>query len=299
LRADGPGARLVLAAALAVLAGACGAGVSLDPSRATDAGGLGDGGDGGAADGNFSLADLDGLVLWLRPGTAAADGSGRVSRWPDASRYGNDAVQEAAASRPGVGSVAAGGVARPIVTFGPPAGTWLVVADAPSLQWGTDDLLVAVVVESQADPAIISSCVFRKQDTADPPYLGVSLWTNYPGVVSGLPNTVAGMLTTDVKLASYAAIDDGLLHVVVFRRAGSRLELRIDGQVAQLADGIPSLGLSSAEPGYIGSHGVGPGAGAQELVGAIAELVIVRGPVDPATVSSLELDLRDRSGLIW
>jgi hypothetical protein len=246
----------------------------------------------------FSPSNLEGLALWLRPGTAATDENGRVARWPDASRYGNDAVQETAANRPGLGSVDAGGVPRPIVTFGAPP-TWLVVADAPSLQWGTDDFLVAVVVESNPDPGIVTSCIFRKQDSTDAPYQGVSLWANFPDLGSGLPNALAAMLTTDVKLVSNTAINDRLLHVVVFRRAASRLELRIDGQVAQATDGIPSLTLSSTEPGYIGSHGMGAGGGAQELVGAIAEVVIVRGPLAPATVSSLEHDIGDRSGVTW
>jgi hypothetical protein len=254
-----------------------------------------------------SPSDFDGLVLWLRATEAhcPTDEAGRIARCLDGSENSNDAVSEGLEHQPilidnvinGHGVIS---FQPQVVDEGSDAPDVLLVADSESLRLGTQDFIYALV-GSWTNPTSISyldygyGTAVSKQDPF-PPYSGVALVANYPGITPGTPTMArfAFQATTHgaVVLSQDLNLNDGVTRLCVARRVGAELELRINGAVDGKVRTTSVLDVSMpGQPVRIGGR---PGSA---FVGEIAEVVIIRGKTSDDDVAALERGLMGKFGL--
>ncbi len=235
---------------------------------------------------SVSVANIPGLALWLTSDTGTVANGVNVTRWADQSGNGNDASQPTQALQPLLVQGALNG--HSVVRFGS-NGTRnaLQVADTASLQWGTDDFVIEMVVRYTNTTGNI--LMYSKQQIPVP-YVGAGLWGNQS------LSTGSGIFAAQVEYqsgyfasSSVGGLNDGMARLYGARRTGgTHVEARINGMLvgAQVtptvvdvsAVGIPiSLGLDAANQEQ-----------SQQLVGDIAEVVAVRGTVPTADVVCFE-----------
>jgi hypothetical protein len=232
------------------------------------------------------------LVFWFDP-TSLVVANGKVTRWKDLSDSGNDAVQPVVDLQP---SFTASGIAGlPSATFGRPV-TFLRLYDSPSLQWGRDDFLVLVVERATNETTAVNAMLYQK--TADAPYDGASLYLNpeHPVPTKLAAAQVSGG-TYVLSTAPPATFVDGNVHLLGSRRAGSTLEVRVDGALSSSLVSPQVASTDVSAPGLdaiIGHNGYAPRPEFQQVHGDIAEMVGVRGAVSDGELAALEQYLISR-----
>jgi hypothetical protein len=221
---------------------------------------------------------------------------GQVATWMDLTGNGNDATQAVIGYRPTYTATGINGF--PSVTFQGPI-TFLRIADAASMQWGTGDFLVEAVVRCQGQSAP-DAMLYQKTEEASP-WNGASLYLN-----ADKPMTTAlaaGQASGTVYVVSApppTTFDDGSVHLLGVRRSGNTLEVRVDGAPSSIMNasvGTINVSVSGADAiiGQNGSQGgATPTSEFQQLWGDIAEMVGVGGALNQTELSSLEQYLKAR-----
>lgn len=234
----------------------------------------------------FSPTNVAGLVLWLDPTSGLTSAGGKVSAWADRSTSAITVSQTAAASQPSVGSVGS----KPVVAFG--ATSWLEAAGATvgtKLDFGTGDVLVEAVVSVDAPTGAPLTGVLYKGPAGGPTFDGLQLYGNLGG--GGKPG--GGLDGATLQLTAPSGnTADGKLHMLGFRRAGTKLSLRYDGaevamstMAARSTDNTLSL-LVGGRPD--GVHGAPHKTG---------DVLIYKGTVSDADVARIEAFMKQKSGI--
>ncbi|HZU81864.1 MAG TPA: hypothetical protein VE987_03060 [Polyangiaceae bacterium] len=230
------------------------------------------------------------LAFWFDPTSLVVSG-GIVVKWTDLSGKGNDAVQSTTTYAPTYTSAAINGL--PSATFSGPA-TFLVIADAASMRWATDDVLVLAVERGEPQTAA-DGMLYQK--TAPPPYDGVNLYLNAdkPVATTRVGAQVSGQVYV-VSAPPPATFVDGSVHLVGIRRTGTTLEARIDGVVSNSIVNA-SVAVDVSAPGHdavIGQNGSPAQNEFQQFHGDIAEMIAVDGSLAQSELDALEQYLKAR-----
>jgi hypothetical protein len=264
----------------------------------------------------WSPSLLSGLALWLdgqkglslaAAGADAGD-AGPSVLWLDQSGHGNNAS--------GFGSPAISGAAlhgKQAVHFGG-ATDYLLVSDSASLQWGTGDFVVALVVQHttfQNDAGTVYGTLYSKQIADVSPFGGVGLFANTPSRTSA----ILAQLSTAAQLTSdTAGYNNGTPFVVLMHRsvsaadAGSPADAGIDAAAASVGSlGIVINGLDAGANSGVGyardvsavgyAARIGGTQYGQDMTGDIAEVIGVQGAVSDADLQKLEAYLKAKYGL--
>jgi len=270
----------------------------------------GDGGDGGDSAVAWNVSVGPGLVLWLdstrglNPTDDAGADGGTIFSWADQSGYGNNAT---GVGGPTVVNAALGGM--PVVRFN---GTsdYLIVADSPSLEFGTGDFLIAEVAQhtTPTDAGVGYGFLFSKQDETHSPYPGPALIANTGSLTTGIEAQVAAGIG-DV-ISGSTGYNNGTPFYVTMHRfavpsdagadaAVATLDLRIGGADAGSATGVNYADNVSAGDGGPGSWPlyIGGNNQLQDVRGDIAEVIAIKGAVDDANLEALEAYLKSKYGL--
>ena len=238
------------------------------------------------------------LVLWLDAAKgvtsgAAVDGGGAaISGWADQSGMHNDAVDPVdAGPEPTLLANAIHGL--PAVAF---AGSteFLMVPDAPTLHFGTDDLTAAVVVQ-HTSPASTGSRMFISKQTPGYPFTGLGLFGNWSSGFGAGAQLVYGSVAA-VYAPDGGTLADGMPRLYVYHRTADKIELRINGaSVAEASDLIDggAIDLTNTAAIHIG----GQGGASQTITGSIPEIAVIRGTLTNGELSSLEAYLLTKYGL--
>jgi hypothetical protein len=254
------------------------------------------GGDGAA----FSPVNLLGLVLWLDgeglrgsmgSSNEDADSSG-PAEWIDRSGHGNHGMPT---GTPSVRLNAIGG--EPAVHFN---GTtdYFTFADNPSIQFGKDDFLIAVVAAHMTSTVgTFGYGLLYSKQLPSSPFVGPSFAGNSPTHVATLYAQLWWMEGVQLPPTNF---NNGQPFLAIFQRffsadrssATLRLHAR-NGGYGIFTD--PSLALDVSAPGAPAFVGGDPKG--QDLEGDIAELVAVHGPVPDTDRGRLEMYFRQRYGL--
>ncbi len=236
----------------------------------------------------FSVKALPGIVLWLE-GSMGLDTTGtKVNQWSDQSGSGNNAVPAAGSVGPQTGLLSS----KPALSFN--KDSRLEIADVASMQWGTGDFLIEMVVAYSnplTDAGYTYGELFFKQLNSAP-FPGIVLLgnsqTDFTAKIGlGLDSTTAINTTT-------AGYNDGKARLVGARRVGQTLEIRINGIVAATATNagvardVSAIGRVAALGGQIGQTA---------LVGSYAEIIAVKGTTSVSDLTALELYAVKKYGL--
>jgi hypothetical protein len=279
--------------------------------------GGGDASDAGVA---WSPSSLTGLALWLDgheglgmtdAGSDAGDGGPGVL-WTDHSGNGNNAVGYG----PSINPTALDG--QPAVHFN---GTdYLLVQDSTSLNWGTNDFVLAIVVQhtTYVDGGGYSyGALYSKQIYDTAPYQGVGLFANLPGGASNILEQLNENSPTELTSSGSGYNDDTPFLVVIHR---SSVVLATDGgadggdagasDAAPATTGSMAMLINAADAGYATGSGyaenvnstdyparIGGTQAGQNVVGDIAEVIAVDGPVSASDLASLQTYLMNKYGL--
>lgn len=233
----------------------------------------------------FSPTNVAGLALWLDPTSGLTSAGGKVSAWADKSPSAITVSQTAAASQPSVGSVGS----KPVVAFG--ATSWLEAAGATvgtKLDFGTGDVLAEYVISVDAPTTALTGVLYKGPGNG-PNFDGLQLYGN----LSRDGKAGAGLAGVDLVLTSPSGnTADGKLHVVGFRRAGTRLSLRYDGaevssstMATRSVDNTLSL-LVGGRPD--GTHGAAH---------KIGDVLVYKGAIADADVARIEAFVKQKSGI--
>jgi hypothetical protein len=256
----------------------------------------------------WSPSSLSGLVLWLEgneglgatdAGSDAGDGGPGVL-WVDQSGLGNDAVGYGPAINP---SALDG---QPAVHFN--GADYLLVQDSPSLNWNTQDFVLAMVVQHttylDGGPPVYGT-LYSKQIYDTAPYVGVGLFGNSPGGASSILAQLSENSPSELTSGG-TGYNSGAPFLVVLHRTGAW-----DGGASAEAGG-PAMAMliNAADAGYATGQGwaqnvdsngyplrIGGTQAAQDLVGDIAEVIAISGPVAPSDLENLQSYLMSKYGL--
>lgn len=244
----------------------------------------------------FSPSQLPGLVLWLDAGQGVTTVQSTVSVWADQSGRNNNATQPTATQRPSLVPAVING--HPVVRFDG-ANTALQIADAASLQWGTDDYTIEIV-GSWKNVGTSTAMLYAKAVYDTSPYPGALVWANMQDASTstalGAANeSTAGYYVTGTMMN----LNDGTARLYAARRyGGTNLEVRING-VSDKSVAMPTARDVSAtgNVAYIGGHPQSATSVIQALDGDIAEVIAVHGTLTPAQLTDLETYLKTKYGL--
>jgi hypothetical protein len=234
------------------------------------------------------------LVLWLEAdkGVITDVASGAVTAWQDQSAYRNHATSMGTDD---------GGI--PLIVN--PTGinnlptihflgstTYFSIPDAPSLEFGFDNVFTWVVASDSSPVAIPSRILWTKQAVSHP-YVGFGLYANLNGTYS-----IASILSAPGPYAvcdqssPQALYDNGLPVFIEAARSQSALTIdawetavaaaHCNASVAPLISNAP-VNLTNTAPLRIG----GQGGSAQALTGDIAAIIIATGSVTDAQRSGV------------
>lgn len=255
-----------------------------------------------------------GVVLWLdaaRNVTAQPDpgqtGGDPVERWSDLSREGNHATQSNAARRPRL--VKADDRGRPVLRFQSKIGTYLAIADSPSMRWGAGDFAMLFVAANRA-PIVrghLNSWGYLYRKASSEVEL-VSLGYNWPdGCVDGRCRDDSARAGTAIRnlhdfpaaqTRMHPVLNDGKMRLVVSRRRGKTLEIRVNGERSGSVDHAIVTNLDfTGKPAYLGLAQP-DGVRSFRFEGDMAEVVLIKGTVDDETLGRLERALIAKHGLM-
>ena len=247
------------------------------------------------------LPTLAGMVLLLDGARGMMVAGDKVVRWEDQSTAKNHAFMDTAALQPTF--VARGANGFPAVHFtgkkdptskGGNGGPFLRIKDSASLNWGTDDWLIEVVVayDNPLDGThngVLGAFYGKWGNGVEILFCGnwpVTEKTEQAALHIGFGEFGVGMQSKRLGL------NDGMVRVYGARRNKGVLELRINGQLDRTAaNATKNLDMPGVDVG-IGSFS-GKSA-TRSLRGDINLMVAVKGATDDATVSALERYLMAR-----
>ncbi len=235
----------------------------------------------------FKPTSLTGLVLWLDANVGVTVTS-TVSAWADQSGNNNNATQGTANFQPTVNATGVKG--KPSIHF--EAGTHLGIADTATLQWGTGDFYVALVMK-EATASNTYGMVFSKQ-APNYPFPGPGIFANF--TLPSQTTTWGGQedYTNYISTAT-TGLNNNAAHQFSFARAGTVLSVRIDGA----PDGTNATDAGATDVSAVGSV-VSIGAnttGGQALTGDIAEIIAVKGTTSQSDITNVEAYLKTKYSL--
>jgi hypothetical protein len=228
----------------------------------------------------FTLPDAvrANLVLLLWPSNLPPVGS-TVSVWKDQSGQGNDAHALIPAALPTV-------IADGIHLDATQPGTGFVVVDSPTLDFASGDFALVVVAGLSSSTTPLS--LARKSDGARTNSRRISIdWILSAGdsAITGRPEGAID----DTLLPANSDIPHPAVADYTLYRSTDHVELHMNSTVLASAD-LPTPGLSTTNTDdlYVGVSGLA-GAPADSIEAVIA----VRGPIESAVLTQLELFLND------
>jgi hypothetical protein len=241
----------------------------------------------------FSPSQLGGLRLWLDAEKGVTSTSNKVSAWGDQSGQANNAVQTTAARQPQVVVSTINGHA--VLRFDG-ADDVLKVLDSASLQLGMDDFTIAVV-GSWSNQQASYGAFMTKQIEGTYPYLGYSVWANFPQPSSSTTFGFQIDAATDFLSTNATALNDGSPRLFVAQRKGMTMEIRVGGTTDKTFTTTAVQDVSASTYNmFIGGHEQGAGV-SQNLQGDIAEFLIVRGALTANELQKLETFLKTKYAL--
>ncbi len=236
----------------------------------------------------FTVKSVAGLVLWLEGDVGVTATSNLVSAWADQSGNGNNATQGQAQYQPTINATGLNN--KPSIHFD--AGTHLAIADTATLQWGTGDFCVALVMK-EATASNTYGMVFSKQ-APNYPFPGPGIFANFT-----LPSqtTTWGGQEDYLNYVSTATtlLNNNAAHQFSFVRTGTTLTVRLDGNI----DGTNATDASATDVGAVGSV-VSIGAntsGGQALTGDIAEIIAIKGTLAGGDLTNIQSYLKAKYSL--
>lgn len=229
------------------------------------------------------------LSLWLDADVGVTVNAQGVAGWADQSAQPAHVANNATGTAPFVTYVPATPVAHAVLHF-VNAGSTLGIFDTPSLDWYNRDFAVAFVGGS----ATGGNFVGRAASGACTSFIGLSIAMDPMGTFSFRIFPTSGVAHGVVTATSYM---DGLLHVVVARRTGAIMELRVDGKsvsatVAPIDD--ESMGTNPTTLGM--PTGNGACSSIAGFLGDLAEVVAVNGTLSDQELTALEGHLQAKTG---
>jgi len=250
-------------------------------------------------EGPWNPGKLPGIALWLAADTGVTTNNSRVSTWADRSGNNNNAAQSVSARQPTLVTGVVNG--QPVIRFD---GTddALQVNDSATLHFATDDFTIAVVAGFQNPTANVPypyAALVSKQVVASP-YRGPSLWANYPvpSVSTTLGLQLSGEAGYHVPSSSDGYNDGGFRLYSGRRTGGTHLEVRVDGVSEGATDAPTALDISATgEPLFVGGHVTTGNDVIQALLGDMAEVVAVHGPISEDDLAKLEAYLKAKYAL--
>ncbi len=261
-----------------------------DAMDASDGGDAMDGSDGGDADTGGSgppavlchsgscltlpQAVRANIVLLLWPSNLPSVGS-PVSVWADQSGQGNDAHALYPSALPHV-------IANGVQLDSSQLGSGFVVANSPSLDFGSGDFAIIVVAGLSSSSSRVS--FFRKSDGLRENSRQISLEWVLSSATTGRPQGAVD----DTPVATGTDIRQPSVRAYTLRRATDYLELDLNEVVLGSAD-LPTTGLSTsnAEDVFLGVADLS-GSPADSLDAVIA----IRGSISASDLNQLQVFLR-------
>jgi len=231
----------------------------------------------------FSPSQVTGLQLWLDPAAGLTQTGGKVSSWSDQSPSRNNVIQTDGALQPTVGTAGS----KPVIVF--TAATWLGRdAAMTNLDFATSDLLVECVVGIDTASTALTGVLYKGTFDA-PTFDGLQLYANLsrdgkPG--GGLDGDKAQLLSPN------ALATDGKLHLLAYRRVGSRLSFRVDGTEVATATVTPRS-IDSVSPLTVG----GRASGVHNAPNKLGDVLIYRGAVADTDLTKIEAYLKQKDGI--
>ena len=237
------------------------------------------------------MKSLAGLALWLNASVGVATDSNGVTKWSDQSGNANDATPNG--MEPTV--IASGIHALPSIHF--EGGSHLDIADSTTLQIGTSDFSLSIVMRHTTDTQDAGNygLVFAKQDPLTTGFPGIATFVDLPANTTSFFGQI--VLNSFVNTAT-TGLNNNAPHVFGFRRVGAQISTRLDGAV----DGTETSDAAAVDlsalttPARIGAGGDG-NTTYQQLKGDVAELVLVKGTTSDPTLIALEQYLKSKYGL--
>jgi hypothetical protein len=230
------------------------------------------------------------LVLWLTADVGVITNGSHVTFWADQSSLHNDAKTPSWAGSPTIVKKAVNG--HDVVRFSPSnGGQALEIADAASLEWGTGDFTIAIVL-GYRNPG--SDALIVSKQSPDSPYVGPALYGN-----ASITSETAFAMQLEygggfAARSSVSGLNDGRTRLYCGRRTGgTNLEVRLNSVVVGTQSTDTAVDISTV--GYpLGIGRIDNGGTDQQLDGDVAELVAIAGEVSADDISCLESYLMQR-----
>jgi len=263
----------------------------------------------------WTPSSVPGLVLWLdgHAGLGVTDGGvdagdgGPALQWLDQSGHDNNAIGYGS---PAVHPTALGG--QPAVHFG---GTdYLLVQDSASLDWGTGDFVLAIVVQhtTSTDAGTPYGTLYSKQIYDTAPFTGVGLFANTPTRTSAILEQLNEFASTEVTSGG-TGYNNGSPFIVVVHRSVTLPDGGVDagdGGDAAGPTGTMNMLIDALDAGFATGAGyaanvnstgyparIGGTQYGQNLTGDIAEVIAIQGTVSDANLQNLQNYLMGKYGL--
>lgn len=244
----------------------------------------------------YTPKSIPGLSLWLESTMGVG---AQFATWADQSGNGNDAVVSASALAPNHN----GGNQNGHQGFVFNGYTTFEIADAASLQLGTGDFLIEAVCHNNWNASTATST--GTSETFYSWYQGSYIRYRFGEVVSKIPSgttpglslvfndwtdrgyRIIGQISTTAAVKVPSRFYEEEPRVLGFRRKGGVLELRSNGLVTSTTDDAGAE--ASADVSAVGTKFyVGGRPGLTHFVGAIWEVIVVKGSVSDADVGAFE-----------
>jgi hypothetical protein len=174
--------------------------------------------------------------------------------------------------------------------------TFLLIADSPTLQWGTADYVILVVARFGVTLGSTNQALFEKVILSQP-YPGPVLFVNGSAPTVPVEGKAMAMNSGDVYTASNQTDLNDAPHLFGTRRSGGMLEVRVDGAPSGVAVGssldvsAPGMPVSIGQEGYVSQQGL------EALNGDIAEEIAVEGALSDSALHTLECYLLGKYGI--
>ena len=253
--------------------------------------------DGGAT----SPPQLTGAVLWLEATSGVTLSGTSVSAWQDQSQAHNDAAQSRSQLQPtmitrsGLPALHFSGKspATP-ANSGGTGGPYLQIKDAPSLNWGTDDFLLAVVAayRNPIDDSHLGviGAFFGKwgMDAGQGQIMFAGNWPHaehpnveYSDLYFGFGEGVRSIVT------SQTGFNDDQVRLYVAQRTSTGTVVRVSGKVMQTlpSDTVTNVSSVGAD---VGIGNFGGDVSARALDGDVFAVVAVHGMTSADDLAKLE-----------
>jgi len=259
---------------------------------------------GGKADAaEWSPKDLPGLAVWLDSTVGAMfDVNTKLTSWADQSGNGNNATIKPPCIGPARAANSLNGHDTLAFTGSGAVGACVTIADATSLQFGTNDFAIFVVARYTNVPNVLFSSTstanlwekyLPEQKPPGNPFVGVRLIAN---TLSDSKLRIQQNNFSDPWTESAtASLNDNVFRRLGGTRRGVTMEVWIDGA----SDGSVALAssLDVSQPGQSASIGGDPVQNISWLQGNIAEVVAVKGTLSDPQIKQLDGYFKAKHGL--